>query len=105
MARFNNSDQTTVQLIQIKSNLQFDRQIKLKSFSTFVDQISWPHFDLRSRKHGLWLVEENDGKGSVRSSTDQFMQFCSSVPIQYRIIITYQCTYTHQYHEKSDIMN
>ena len=32
MAHFTNSDQTTVQLIQIKSDLQFDRQIKLKSF-------------------------------------------------------------------------
>ena len=53
MARFTNSDQTTVQLIQIKSDLQFDRQIKLKSFH---QHICGP------RKHGLWLVEENDDK-------------------------------------------
>ena len=30
--RFTNGDQTAVQLIQIKSDLQFDPQIKLKAF-------------------------------------------------------------------------
>jgi len=31
-ARFTNGDQTAVQLIQIKSDLQFNPQIKLKAF-------------------------------------------------------------------------
>jgi len=51
-----------------------------------------------------WCWNEPSKSRSVRSSADQLMQFCGSEPIQYRIIITYQCTYTHQYHEKSDIM-
>ena len=47
MARFTNGDQTVVQLMQIKSDLQFDRQIKLKSFNQHIcgsDQLTplWP---------------------------------------------------------------
>ena len=47
MARFTNGDQTAVQLIQIKSDLQFDRQIKLNAFHQHIcgsDQLTtlWP---------------------------------------------------------------
>jgi len=51
-------DQTAVQLIQIKSDLQFDRQIKLKSFHQHIcgsDQLTtlWP--EIKNTRALDWL--------------------------------------------------
>ena len=47
--RFTNGDQTAVQLIQIKSDLQFDRQIKLKAFHQHICRSDQLTTAIRSR--------------------------------------------------------
>jgi len=70
--RFTNGDQTAVQLIQIKSDLQFDPQIKLKAFYQHIcgsDQLT----------HTLTRDQENTGSDWLGKMTSFFIQSESKV--------------------------
>jgi len=71
-ARFTNSNQTAVQLIQIESDLQFDPQIKLKAFHQHIcgsDQLT----------HTLTRDQENTGSDWLGKMTSFFIQSESKV--------------------------
>jgi len=71
-ARFTSGDQTAVQLIQIKSDLQFDPQIKLKAFHQHIcgsDQLT----------HTLTRDQENTGSDWLGKMTSFFIQSESKV--------------------------
>ena len=77
-ARFTNGDQTAVQLIQIKSDLQFNPQIKLKAFHQHIcgsDHLTHTLTREKENTGSDWLGKMTVSINYIRHSSQNIIEF------------------------------